>query len=144
MVAVILIPLFLTHSVHAQQTFYKWKDANGTMHYTDTPPPKVRSTTFVTRSTGDTSVQQAVQTHEAAAKTDPKQDEQALQQADAQYRSAGCKAAREDVKLAQGDRMLVAGKDAESAKALTAEERAKAASDAQARITELCDDGTKP
>jgi hypothetical protein len=138
----VLLSALACQGLDAQQTFYKWKDASGTVHYGDAPPPSGKASTLNVKVTGDADAQQTVQTHNAAAKNaNATMDRQALEKADAQYRSVACKSARDDANLATGKQMLVAGKDAESARKLSDEDRARAELDAKSKIAELCKDG---
>ena len=116
------------------QTFYKWKDAQGVTHYSETPPVKGNaSQVLLTPETpGTSSAAPATAASSAAGNAT------ALTKAEADYQARACEAARRDVAAAKSRAILVDGKDATSARRLSPEERVKAALEAQERVSKFC------
>lgn len=110
--------------------YYKWVDANGTVHYTQQPPQGQPSQRIsVDSGSGITLPPEATRSAD---------DGRSLQEADARYKQQACAAARENLRLLEsGRRMIVSGGVDEGTK-LTADQRAKALADARAQIAETC------
>ena len=129
-------------TVVTAQTYYKWKDAGGTVHYTETPPPAKKATTLRLRLGGEAPA--AITLIPATAASSGDSEKNALKMAEAQYQKQACLAARKDVAVAQSNALLVSGKDATTARQLSNDERAKAREDAEARVGQYCETGHKP
>lgn len=122
------------------QSFYKWKDAQGVTHYSETPPAKgIVSQVQLTADRPATS-----SAAPATSSTSAEAQATALSKAEADYQNRACDAARRDVVAAQSNAILVNGKDATSARKLSQEERVRAALEAQKRVDKFCATGKKP
>lgn len=138
-VAIVLLGLALAPAL-AAQTYYKWKDASGATHYSETPPPKGRASAVKVRAGESVPAAEAAPAP-AASTPAPTGDSPELQAAEAKYRKDACNAAQADVAAAQGTAMLVDGKDPTNAHRLTADERSAALVAAQARVQQFCEAG---
>lgn len=110
--------------------YYKWVDANGTVHYAQQPPQGRPSQRIdVDSGSGIAPPPEATRSADQG---------KSLRAADARYREQACAAARENLRLLEsGQRMIVSGGVDEGTK-LTADQRAKALTDARAQIAEAC------
>ena len=121
----------------AQATYYKWTDANGTVHFSDTPPPG--------RKTQAVKVNDATAADKVVAPPQPSaQDKDALAKAQAAYRQQSCDAAREDLRVLSQGRMVVSGDNPDAATKLSTAQREQSRLRAQQRIAQYCGKGSKP
>lgn len=136
-----MIPLLLAACAVAQAgDYYKWTDAQGTVHYSQTPPPDRASKSVYINDGAPTpplpGMSSAPQTPEQKAKAQSQQA--ALQNANKEAVNANCKAAQQNVANLQGRRMVVKGGDADKARALDPQQREQALADAQKQVTTYC------
>lgn len=124
-------------SAAAQETYYKWTDAAGTVHVSSTPPPGHAAKAVKIEGPSEA---------QAAAAQPPKAapPSAGLDAAKAAYRRQSCEAARHDLQVLSQDRMVVSGDDPSAATKLGAEQRAQARLRAQQRISQFCGNGGKP
>lgn len=120
--------------------YYKWTDAAGTVHYSQTPPPDQASKSVYINDGTPTAplpgMNAAPQTPEQKAKAQSQQA--ALQQANAQTISANCKAAQQNITNLHSKRMVVMGSDPANAHALDSQQREQALADAQKQVATYC------
>ncbi|MEI7036925.1 DUF4124 domain-containing protein [Fulvimonas yonginensis] len=121
----------------AQDTYYKWTDASGTVHFSATPPAGQRAEAVKVGGTGAARVAPG-QPPAAAGSA------QQFEQATAAYRRQSCEAARNDLKVLSQGRMVVSGDSPDVATKLDAEQREQARLRAQQRVSQFCDNGGKP
>lgn len=138
LVAVAALPLVLA-AAHAQ-TFYKWKDASGATHYSDTPPPKGNAAKLKVR--GSVEAQSAPEPAQASSARPAAGPSPELREAEARYQEQSCAAARRDVASVQGGKMLVNSSDPTQAKRLDASQRQDALAAAQDRVKQFCGAGS--
>ncbi|HET6913118.1 MAG TPA: DUF4124 domain-containing protein [Rhodanobacteraceae bacterium] len=136
-----MIPLLLAACVVAQAgDYYKWTDAQGTVHYSQTPPPDRTSKSVYVDDGAPTpplpGTGSAPQTPEQKAQAQSQQA--ALQSANKEAVSANCKAAQQNVANLQGRRMVVKSGDPDKARALDSQQREQALADAQKQVTLYC------
>lgn len=117
----------------AQKDFYKWTDASGTTHYSETPPPKKQGS-VVRISEGRPELQDSSRPAPATSTVSA----EALRLANEDYQKRACLAAKADVAAVRSGAMLVDGKDPQRSRALNTEERAKAEAAAQSRVSQFC------
>lgn len=113
-----------------QQKYYKWTDAQGTVHFSAQPPQGRKAKVVDVK--GDARSEPPPQP--AAQPTDE------LEQAEAEYRRQSCEAARNDLKLLGSGQMVVQGDSAATATKLNAEQRTRATTAAKARVDQFCTD----
>ncbi|MCX7514766.1 DUF4124 domain-containing protein [Frateuria sp. STR12] len=118
-------------------SYYKWTDANGTVHFSATPPPGHKAEAL--RMDGQAAAQAA-----PAPPLPPAQPTDALEKAQDAYRERSCEAARSDLQLLQQDRMVVSGDSPDAATKLDAEQRNQAKLRAKQRVSQFCKAGDKP
>jgi hypothetical protein len=111
-----------------QQKYYKWTDAQGTVHFSAQPPQGRKAKVVDVK--GDARSEPPPQP--AAQPTDE------LEQAEAEYRRQSCEAARNDLKLLASGQMVVQGDSAATATKLNAEQRTRATTAAKARVDQFC------
>lgn len=135
----LLIAAFGAASAQAGD-YYKWTDAQGTVHYSQTRPLDHASTNIrVSDGTPVAPLPVAANTpatpeHKAGAQ--PKQT--ALQKADAQAQSSNCAIAQKNIASLQGHGMVVASGDPDSARALDPDAREQALADARKNAATYC------
>ncbi len=135
-VGLLLVAGVMSWGVVSAQTYYKWMDANGTVHYGEAPPPAKNVTTL--RVNAGNSVIVSAKSLPASATSSDGAGTGALGMAEVQYRQQACAAARKDVTVAESNVMLVSAKDATTAHRLTSDERIQAQKDAQIRVSQYC------
>src|SRR5690242_9001652 len=138
---VIAISLLLGASLVAHAgDYYKWTDAQGTVHYSQTPPPDRTSKSVYVDDGAPTpalpGMSSTPQTPEQKAKAQSQQA--AVQQANTEAVSANCKAAQQNIAALQGRRMVVRGGDADKARALDSQQREQALADARKQVALYC------
>lgn len=122
----------------AQTTYYKWTDASGTVHFSDTPPASHQAQS-VKVSDGSSAQGKLVPPPQNSA-----QDKEALAKAQAAYREQSCTAARNDLRVLSQGRMVVSGDNPDAATKLSVEQREQSKLRAQQRVTQFCGQGSKP
>ncbi|HET7562843.1 MAG TPA: DUF4124 domain-containing protein [Rhodanobacteraceae bacterium] len=136
------LPLLLAVCAVAQGgDFYKWTDTQGTVHYTQTPPPgRVSKPIYVndgapTPPLPGMNGTPATPGQKAKAKT----NQVAVQNANREAIAANCKAAQQNISDLQGRRPMVkAGGDPAGAHALDPDARKQALDDAQKQAAIYC------
>lgn len=118
-------------SVGAQEA-YKWTDANGTVHYTQQPPPKGVATAHmkISQSGATSSSVDPVGAKAGAANE--------LKEANVRQSKHMCEVARSNLEMLKGGGMITSGDDITSAKQLDADQRQQAVATAQADIDRYC------
>ena len=135
----LLIAALVAGSAHAGD-YYKWTDAHGTVHYSQTPPLDHASSVV---HVGDgTSVAPLPQASNGSAtpkhKAGAHPGQTALQKADAQAQSSNCAIARQNIARLQGHGMVVASGDPDKARALDPDAREQALADARKEAATYC------
>lgn len=120
---------------HSADKVYKWKDANGVVHFSDAPPPKgteFNNVRIVNQTTGitQTEPQSPPPTGDAAATGDAKPT------ADAST-AARCASAQRRVSLLSSNQMLTVQREGKTVE-LSAADRAAELNIAQATVASLC------
>jgi len=135
----LLIAVLAAASAHAGD-YYKWTDAQGTVHYSQTAPLNHASSTV---HVGDgapiaqpSGMGNASATPEGKAKTQSSQA--ALQRADTQTLNANCATAQKNIANLQSHRMVVASGDPDKARALDPQAREQALADARKDAATYC------
>lgn len=123
---------------------YKWKDANGAIHFSDAPPPKgteFNNVKIVNQSAAITS-QPTSETApaDAAADADPNKPAAAPQVAKDNSREARCKEAQERIRVLEGAQAINIDRGDGKPVALQDDERKTELSVARASATALCSD----
>ena len=143
--ALIFLPLamaasLVSHDAQAQakQDFYRWKDAAGVTHYSETPPPKQQAA----RLSVDGRRPVATTSSAQAAATPPPSQAQAgdgrLATAEAAARQRNCERSQASLQTLGGKAMIVDGTDASVARRLSPEEMAASKRVAQADVDTYC------
>lgn len=125
---------------HAQ-TFYKWKDASGATHYSDSPPATGNATKVAVRTGVSAEAGKSDRPAPAASTPAPASPSPELLEAEAQYQKQSCEAARRDVAAVQSGAMLVDNGDPSQAKRLDESQRQDALAAAQDRVKQYCGTG---
>ena len=122
------------HCVQAQQV-YKWKDAGGTVHYSEQPPPAgVRSSTV--HLSGDAAP--GAPPPATARPVTPASAQAPAVAVDQAQQQRLCQTAQDNLKLLSGKAVVVDGNDISQARQLDEAQRAKAREEAQAQIGQYC------
>jgi hypothetical protein len=135
------LPLLLATCAVAQAgDYYKWTDAQGTVHYSQTPPTDHDSKAVYVN---DGNPAAPLPGMNAATTPEQKAAQQAnraaVQNANAQAVAANCKTAQQNISDLQGHRILVkAGGDPADAHALDPQAREQALADAQKHAATYC------
>lgn len=137
----VVVPLLLAACAVAQAgDYYKWTDAQGTVHYSQTPPPDHASKSVYVNDSARTAalpgMNAASQTPEQKVRA--RSQRAALEQANTETVSADCKTARQDIRNLQGRRMVVKGGDPANAHALDPQQREQALADAKRQAATYC------
>lgn len=120
---------------------YKWKDANGAIHFSDAPPPKgteFNNVKIVNQSAAITS-QATPEAPPADAAADPSKPATA-QVAKDNSRAARCKEAQQRVRILEGEQAVNIDNGDGKPVALQGEDRKTELSVARASATALCSD----
>ena len=129
-----------TATCHAQ-TFYKWKDANGATHYSDSPPPKGGATKVAVKGRSIADADKVGEPASASSAPSSSGPSPELQEAEARYQRQSCEAAQRDVAAVQSGAMLVDNGDPTQAKRLDESQRQDALAAAQDRVKQYCGTG---
>jgi protein-tyrosine-phosphatase len=125
--------------IMAQQV-YKWRDAQGTIHYSEQPPPiGVKSSVLRLAADMNTGKTESLEDSKAAS-SEGGQASDSIVALDQAQRHSLCQTARNNFKLLSGQVIVVNGGDITTARQLDEEQRAKARDEAQAQIGQYCDD----
>lgn len=139
LMGLLLITVLAAGAAHAGD-YYKWTDAQGTVHYSQTPPPEhAASTVHVSDGAADAPVpgmSHAPATVEGKAKAQSGQT--ALQKADTQAMAANCASAQKNIANLQGRGMVVASGNPDKARALDPDAREQALADARKEAATYC------
>jgi len=132
------IPLLLAVGLAAHAAdFYKWTDAQGTVHYSQTPPQdRVAKTVYVNDGAPTAplpGLSTAPQTPEQKAKA--QSDQAAVQKTNTQALAANCASAQQNIADLQSRRMVVGSGDAH---ALDPQQREQALADARTQAATYC------
>ena len=132
--------VFAAATCHAQ-TFYKWKDASGATHYSDSPPATGNATKVAVRAGVSAEAGKTDQPAPAASAPATASPSPELLEAQARYQKQSCEAARRDVAAVQSGAMLVDNGDPSQAKRLDESQRQDALEAAQDRVKQYCGTG---
>lgn len=139
---VIALSLLLAGCAVAQAgDYYKWTDAQGTVHYSQTPPPDRASKSVYVNDGAPTPMPPGMNgtpaTPEQKAKAQA--NKTALQNANTQTVTANCATAQQNIGTLQGRRPIVdAGGDPADAHALDPHAREQALADAKKQAATYC------
>lgn len=135
------IPLLLAACAAAQAgSYYKWTDGQGTVHYSQTPPPDQGSKPVYINDGNS----QPLPTGMDTATETPKQQahaqatEMALDKANTQALKSNCDAAKRNIALLDS-KSIVAHPEASDVRALTPEQRQQALVDARKQAATYCE-----
>lgn len=136
------LPLLLAVCAVAQGgDYYKWTDPQGTVHYTQTPPPDRASKPVYVNDGAPTPPLPGMNNVPAtpAQKAKVQANQAAVQNANREAIAANCKAAQQNISDLQGRRPMVkAGGDPAGAHALDPDARKQALDDAQKQAAIYC------
>lgn len=120
--------------------YYKWTDAQGTVHYSQTPPLDHASNALHVSDGAPTTPLPGMRNGPIAAgqKHKVKSGQSAIERADKQTLSANCAAAQKNIANLQGHGMVVASGDPDKARALDPEQREQALADARTDAATYC------
>jgi len=142
--AALLVALASSPEAPAQETVYKWTDAEGTVHYTARPPEgvdyEVVDMAQQTRRSGTSqqSGDASSQSQGEASSIPPEQPEMAAEGPDPEIVAERCEQARRNIEnLTQRSNVLITGDDGER-RQITDEERERMLQDARDFIEEWC------
>ena len=131
--------LLLSFVASAKQEYYRWKDASGTVHYSDQPPPKGISAESIHRADKspqtDSGVAVPARSDTAAV---AESDSTRLERAQRQYEKKACEAAHHDLDLLNSGEMVVVGDSTTEARKMKPAEQDAAKAEAQAKILKFC------
>lgn len=120
------------------QTLYKWTDANGTVHYSELPPPHGKASTFNLHSG---------KTASPATASSSAAEQAGFQADDKAFRTTACTSAQRDLAALASGKMVVGGgslgtpADIGQATKLTSEQRESARAEAAKRVHDYCGQG---
>lgn len=120
--------------------YYKWKDAHGTVHYSQTPPPDRSTTTMHVSDPAaaalplGSSKGQQTPVQKAQAKT----AQSALLKTDAKAANRNCASARDNVGRLQTSKMIVNSDNPDTARALDPKQRKQALNKARDQAAYYC------
>jgi hypothetical protein len=127
-------------AVHAQsgQSYYRWKDASGATHYSDTPPPggKANRVTVDERTPATPSATAALPA--GASSTGLGSNTAALDRAEAAAVERNCSKAKGNLATLQGSAMIVDGADLTKARRMSPDELTAARASAEADVRTYC------
>lgn len=129
-VASVMLMLYAPFS-HAQKV-YTWKDSSGTMHYSDTPPPRQHKARELTLDEHGEAKADPLPAKAASAPS------AALEKAEDNYEVRACASAKADLDKLNKGGLIVSGNDVSTAKKLNAADIAKAKAAANKRVAEFC------
>ncbi len=130
-----LLLMVLCFSSWAAPQYYKWKDADGAVHYSDAPPANGKARRVSVHGVHEPAAQASPQSQPASAASLG-----ALDKAEADYRKQSCLAAKNDLDTLRSGRLVVQGEDPSSATRMSEADREVAMKAAQSRVEQYCDD----
>lgn len=134
----LLLAALCAATLPAHADVYRWVDANGKVHYSDTPPPEGAQKTQI--KSGRDSQPSPAQQAKSANPADTAQKPADAGAAQAQLQQKQCELARATLQAYQSDATLVR-KDADGNKhVLTADEKAKEIDKAKQQVKAACGD----
>lgn len=129
----ILLAVLCAAAAPAHADVYRWVDANGKVHYSDTPPPEGAQKMGIQSGRADKPATTA-QANSGAAESKPRD----AAEAQAELQQKQCELARATLQAYQSDATLVR-KDADGNKhVLTADEKAKEIDQAKQQVKAAC------
>jgi hypothetical protein len=135
-IAGLLLAAATDSSAAGQATYYRWKDANGATHYSDTPPPSGKAQ-------GVTVHQRQPQAPAPAPTPATAGSHAALGAAETAAMARNCANARQNLGVLDGKAMLVDSTDPQNSRRLSAEQVADARKRAQQDVDTFCGKGAK-
>lgn len=136
-----VVPMLLAACAAAQAgDYYKWTDAQGTVHYSQSPPLDAPSKPVYVNDGAPTlpvpGINGAPVTPEQKAKAQA--NKTALQSANTQAVGANCTTAQQNISNLQGRGIVVKGGDPANARALDPQARQDALADSQKQAATYC------
>lgn len=126
--------MLVAGSAHAMEQFYKWRDANGVVHYTQDPPPKgVRSERLNIASGSRRSAEEPAPVVAAASTDTPTIAPEVVAR-----RRAACETARANAATIEGNPTVTLINPDGTQRTLTAEEAQQQLEQARAQVTLFC------
>jgi len=134
-----LLGVFGAAGAHAGD-YYKWTDAQGTVHYSQTPPPGQAAKTVYVNDNAPTSLPPGFgnQPETAGQKAQAREDRAALRKANAEAVEANCTDAKGNLTVLGGRRMVAKRDNNPDVRALTPEQRKQALADSRAQADTYC------
>ena len=131
-VLVALCTMALVEFAHAGQ-YYKWKDGQGVVHYSQTPPPnQPTQSVFVSDTQPPPGLSQSLPHKGQAGQAAD------LRKVDAQASAANCATAKLNIDRLQHSRTIVSTGDADTARTLDSDQRRKALEVARRQQARYC------
>ena len=126
-------------SAHAGD-YYKWTDAQGTVHYSQTPPPGLAAKTVYVNDNAPPPLPPGFgnQPETARQKAQAREDRAALRKANAEAVEANCTDAKGNLTVLSGRRMVAKRDNNPDLRALTPEQRKQAVADARSAAGTYC------
>lgn len=140
LMGLLLIAALAAGVAHAGD-YYKWTDAHGTVHYSQTPPPPDHASTTVRVSDGAPVAPLPGMANAPVSpeeKTRVQSSQAALDRANKQTLSDDCATAQKNIASLQGRGMVVASGDPDKVRALDPDQRAQALADARNEAATYC------
>lgn len=111
--------------------YYKWIDAQGSVHYSATPPLERKAAVLHVK-------EQAPVQGRPLPKALPVQSTDELAKAETAYRQQACAAAKSDIATLEQGRMIVNGSDPDTATRMTPSQREAALAKAKSQVAQFC------
>ena len=126
-------------SAHAGD-YYKWTDAQGTVHYSQTPPPGQAAKTVYVNDNAPTSLPPGFgnQPETTQQKAKASENRAALRKANTEAVAANCTDAKGNINVLGGRRMVAKRENNPDVRALTPEQRKQALADSRAQADTYC------
>lgn len=134
-VEAVLLLTAVCFSCWAAPQYYKWKDADGAVHYSDAPPANGKADRVSVHGVHQPAAPASGRSQPASAASVG-----ALDKAEANYRKQSCLAAKNDLDTLRSGRLVVQGDDPSSATRMSEADREVAMKAAQSRVEQYCDD----
>jgi hypothetical protein len=135
----VAVALLVASVAAPAQSVYKWTDAQGSVHYTDQPPPAGRTASTIKIKADAAAATPAPTTATAVKAGEPASG--ALAQAEAAARKRNCERAKANLATLSSGALLVDGSDPANAKRLDAGQRESETRTAQTDVSNYCDGG---
>lgn len=136
----LMVACFLSHAAQSSETYYKWQDAQGTWHYTTTPPPADARGVPVSIQPGEASATPAAEQPAPQGKTaTPAEQAAAAEKRRVEY----CATARKNAETLEKNSVVTTDASGSgNEKPLTPEQHAREMEKARAMVTLYCTPAT--